>query len=180
MAGTCDQVIVALRKIVRAIELHSRALVQKYGITGPQLVVLRQLASRGELPVGRLAENASLSQATMTVILDRLEQRGLVARLRSRIDRRRVLVSLTDAGKKMLAGNPSLLQERFVSVFERLARSEQERILRTLEEVVAMMSASDLEVAPILSSGPAGASADDTTQYLHEHGSAGDAGGQGR
>ena len=67
-----DEVLKTLRRIIRVIDLHSKKLVQKYGLTGPQMLVLKELLSLNELPVSVLAKNVSLSHATVTSMLDRL------------------------------------------------------------------------------------------------------------
>ena len=90
-----DRVIAALRRIVRAIDLHSRHLVEQFGVTGPQLVALQELARLGQVPVGVLARNVHVSHPTMTGILDRLEKRGLIERTRDTQDRRRMTATPT-------------------------------------------------------------------------------------
>lgn len=153
-ATTHEQVLLALRRITRAIDLHSRSLIRSHGLTGPQLFVLRELVRRGPAPVGKLAEQANLSQPTVTGILSRLERRGLLSRERSRFDRRQVLVSVTDKGRRVAATSPSLLQERFLTEFEQLPDWEQSLILSSLQRVVAMLEARELDASPILATGP--------------------------
>ena len=97
-----DSVMIALRKIIQAIDMNSKKLVKRVGLTGPQLVILQEISSQGEVTAGEIARAVSLSQATVTGILDRLEGRGLIARQRSQSDRRRVHVSMTGAGENML------------------------------------------------------------------------------
>ncbi len=140
----CDKVLVALRRISRAIDLHSKSLVRSYGLTGPQLILLRELAASGEISVGDLARNISLSNATVTDILDRMEKRGLVERTRSSADRRRVMVKVTDVGKELLFNTPSLLQERLDAEFSKLHDWEQTLILSSLQRVAAMLEAKPL------------------------------------
>ena len=57
----CDQVLVSLRRIIRAVDLYSRKLVQKYNLTGPQLILLREIMRQKEVAIGELAKRASLS-----------------------------------------------------------------------------------------------------------------------
>ncbi len=147
-----DQVLSALRRVIRAVDLHSRQLVQSHGLTGPQALVLKALGS-ASLSAGALAEQVSLSQGTVTDILNRLEQRGLVTRLRSQSDRRRVMVALAPAGRECLASSPPLLQDRFASRFEELDDWEQSLLLASLQRIAAMMDAEELGAAPVLSSG---------------------------
>jgi len=148
----CDEVLVCLKRITRGIDLHSRRVVERYGLTVPQLIVLKELTSHGEMPVGRLAAAVSLSQATVTGILHRLKFRQLVVTNRDQTDRRRVLVHATQLGADTLRDAPSLLQERFVSEFRRLEDWEQTLILSSLQRVVTMMEAERIEAAPVLGS----------------------------
>lgn len=143
-------VVVALRRIIRAIDLRSRDLVTRYGLTGPQLTVLRELASGDGMSVGQLTRAIHLSQATVTGILDRLARRELIERHRSERDKRRVQVWLTEKGKQLTAEAPPLLQEEFTRQFNRLKDWEQTQILSALQRVVAMMEAHDLDAAAML------------------------------
>ena len=104
-----DQILGSLRRITRAIDLYSRQLAARYGLTGPQLVCMRALEALGPSTPSTLARHVDLSQATMTGILDRLEQNGLVRRERNQDDRRRVTVSLTESGAGLLGRAPSAL-----------------------------------------------------------------------
>jgi DNA-binding MarR family transcriptional regulator len=150
-----EMVLVALRRIIRATDLRSRELVTRYGLTGPQLSVLRELAPQDGISVGQLTREMLLSQATVTGILDRLARRGLIRRRRSEQDRRRVEVWLTDAGRQMLADAPPLLQEEFIRDFGRLEDWQQSQILSALQRVVSMMEARPAEPRPAVAAGPA-------------------------
>jgi DNA-binding MarR family transcriptional regulator len=148
-----DEVLRSLRRIIRAVDLYSRKLISEHGLSGPQLLCLRQLDARGPLPTGRLADAMSLSAATVCGILDRLEARGLVTRERQADDKRRVLVALTAAGAKLVAQAPSSLQDSFVFKLRALPLGEQAQVNRTLKKLVSMMSAEDLDAAPMLLAG---------------------------
>lgn len=137
----------ALRRISRSLELHSRFLAGRYGLTSPQLSILKELEHHGEMAVCQLARAAHLSQATVTGILDRLERSELVFRHRSELDKRRVLVRLTEEGTTLLSGGPTLLQERFIRRLEQLESWEQSMLLSALQRIAAMMETPDL-VAP--------------------------------
>lgn len=152
-----DQILTALRRVIRAVDLHSRRLVESHGLTGPQALLLKAVGNES-LSAGALAERVSLSQGTVTDILNRLEQRGLVTRVRSDTDRRRVMVELSPAGRDCLASSPPLLQDRFASRFEELEPWEQTQLLASLQRIAAMMDAGDIDAAPVLSSGSVRAS----------------------
>jgi DNA-binding MarR family transcriptional regulator len=148
-----EQVLTALRQIIRAIDRQSKNLEKKYGLTIPQLVVLKETEKGRELTVGEIAKKVSLSQATVTTILDRLESRGLVERHRSSEDKRRVMVRTTPHGNDILKDSPSILQEHFLRQFGKLAEWEQSLILSSLQRIVSMMNAEDIEAVPHLMSG---------------------------
>lgn len=154
-----ETILRSLRRITRAIDIHSRQLAQKHRLTGPQLVCLRQIERDGQTTPSALARQISLSQATVTGILDRLSNRGLVNRVRSDTDRRRVHVTLTEAGQQLAESAPSPLQQRFAQRLEALAPEGQARIAEVLQQIVAMMEADNLKASPLLV--PGGRPADD-------------------
>ncbi|MBN1591008.1 MAG: MarR family transcriptional regulator [Pirellulales bacterium] len=166
MLGLEDRVIAALRRITRAIDLHSRLLLKRCGLTAPQLAALRAIQRLGSISAGTLAREIHLGQATVTGILGRLESRGLVVRARGDRDRRSVLVELTPAGAELIAQAPSPLQERFRQELSRLQEWERTMILATLQRIAAMMDADAIEAAPLLGSGLAGAHEEDLSRFL--------------
>jgi DNA-binding MarR family transcriptional regulator len=148
-----DEIVSALRRIVRAIDLQSRRMVEQCGLTGPQIVVLREASRMPGSSVGALARAASLGQPTVSGILDRLEAQGFVRRERSTQDRRSSVVVVTDAGARALEQAPSLLQDRFRSELARLQEWERTQILALLQRLAAMMDAETIDAAPMLETG---------------------------
>ncbi len=151
---TTRRVMIALRRIFRAVDQHSRVLMQRYGLTGPQLTVLKEIAEREPLSLGELARAVHISQATLTGIVDRLEIRAMVERQRSSVDRRRVMVASTPAAKDVLRTAPPLLHDSFVAGFGALPEWEQTQILSSLQRLVALMEARDIAAGPILAAEP--------------------------
>ena len=148
MGGSMDydlmkDIFMDLRRIMRAMDVYSRQLAGSHGLTGPQMLCLREITTRGSLTTGALARAVALSPATLTGILDRLEARGLVSRERRPEDKRRVLVSLTPLGKQMSQELPSPLQERFGSRMTDLPIDEQTAIRAALSSVAKMMETGD-------------------------------------
>lgn len=148
-----DQILIALRRIARAIDLHSRFLAQKFGLTGPQVVLLRALVRNGQMYVAELSENVSLSHATVTDILNRLEKRALIVRTRSIADRRRIMVTPTENAIALVQQSPPLLQERFSQELEKLQEWELLQILSILQRIALMMGAKQLDASPWLVTG---------------------------
>lgn len=144
------EVLVALRQIIRATDLHSKQLMKASGLTIPQVLILRAVAELGSVTVRRLSEHISLSQATVTTVIDRLEARNLVIRGRNLQDRRVVNTRLTPLGEQALAEAPPLLQESFMVRFGGLAEWEKTLILSSLQRVAEMMGGAKLDAAPLL------------------------------
>lgn len=145
-----DEIIVAIRRIIRAVDIHSRGLIRDFSITTPQLLVLKTIQERGEETASRLSHETSISQPTLTGIVRRLHERGFIERRRSEEDRRKVLLRLTPKAEQVLASAPSPLQEEFLQRYRRLPQWEQTQLLSSLQRVVAMMEAGTLPASPLL------------------------------
>ena len=146
-----SKVLIALRRIMRAVDLHSKKLEKDYKLTGPQLLILTEIVKTDAITIGELATSVSLSNATITGIIDRLEKHGLARRIRGLNDRRQIFIEVTESCREILASAPPPLQEQFIERFEKLALGERKKILDSLEKVAAMMNVRHLEVAPMLS-----------------------------
>ncbi len=148
-----DDVLIAIRRVIRAVDLHSRKLSQSYGLTGPQALVLKEISAKKNISAGEVAKQVSLSQATITDIVKRLEQRGLVTRVRDLQDRRKTMLEITKEGKALIKAAPPLLQEQFTERFAQLQDWEQALLLSSLQRVACLMDAEELDAAPLLASG---------------------------
>ncbi len=85
-----------------------KPLLDKLGITYPQYLVLNVLWERGQDTIGSIAERLALESSTVTPLVKRLEQAGLVERRRNPADERQVVVTLTSAGTEMQARSDCL------------------------------------------------------------------------
>jgi DNA-binding MarR family transcriptional regulator len=148
-----EDVLIALRRVIRATDLHSKHLVKTTGLTAPQIMLLQAIRDKGQASIGELANDISLSQATVTTIVDRLEKRDLVYRQRSNEDKRKVYVYLSDSGSEVLKTAPLPLQENFTRRFSNLQEWEQSMILSSLQRVAVMMDAQDIDASPVLDVG---------------------------
>ena len=151
-----EPILRSLRRIVRAIDLYSKQLESRYGLTGPQLVCLRAIANQGPMTPSELSRIVDLSQGTVSGIVDRLVRRQYVSRRRDSRDRRRVVLTVARAGRDLLESAPSPLQTRFAEELERLPEENQAVIATMLEQIVKMMGAQQLDAAPVLASGEVG------------------------
>ena len=145
-----DQIVLALRRISQAIDVWSRQLWHDHGLTSPQLATLREILAGKHVSPVTLAAALHLSQPTVTGILGRLEQRGLIRREPSLTDRRRVLAIATDKGRELAAQAPPLLRDRFRHELQKISEWQRTEILAVLQRVAAMMHAPEIAEAPFL------------------------------
>ena len=148
-----EEVLIALRRVIRATDLHSKHLAKTTGLTAPQILLLKSIHAKGQATIGELANDVSLSQATVTTILDRLEKRKLVYRERSTTDKRKVHVHMTEQAIETLKKAPIPLQDHFTRQFETLQDWEQTLIISALQRLAQMMDAQDIDASPVLDVG---------------------------
>ena len=148
-----EELLIALRKVIRAIDLRSKQLKKDFGLTGPQLLVMQNIVKQPGIMVRQIADNITLSPATVTSILDRLEARELATRIRSTDDKRRVGVFLTEQGKVLLDDSPLPLQEHFTNRFHQLKEWEQSQMIATMQRLASMMDAEKIDASPVLEVG---------------------------
>lgn len=147
------RILRALRRIIQAVDIHSSKLASRHQITTPQLVTLLCVVEEGPLTPSDIAGSVHLSNSTVVGILDRLEAKDLVRRARSETDRRQVLVSATDKGRALAESAPSPLQDVFATALHALPELERTAIALSLERIVELMEARDIDAAPLLTPG---------------------------
>ncbi len=153
MTDLTEDVLISLRQISRATSLHSRRLAKDTGLTTPQLLVLKDVQQNDGTGVSDIARRISLSQATVTSLVNKLEGKGLIQRIKSTADKRRTDITLSATGQDLIDAAPPPLQENFVERFGKLEKWEQLTIVAALERLATMMDAEELDAAPLLSGG---------------------------
>lgn len=138
-------IVNGLRRVVRALELFSREIHRDFGLTAPQLWALKTLESRGPLTISELAAQLHIHQSSTSILLNRLEERGLVRRLRQQQDRRFVRVELTDRAVALCRAAPDPAQGRLVHRLSGMPASRIKRIRQSVDDVVRAMEAEDVE-----------------------------------
>lgn len=151
----------SLRRIIRAVDLHSRRLAAQHKITGPQLVCLLAVGEHEPATPSAVARIVHLSPSTVIGVLDRLEAKGLIRRVRDLKDRRLVRLSLTEQGRALVASAPSPLQDTLARAINELPEAEQAEIAGSLVRIVEMMELQHIDAAPILTTGLIDAASDE-------------------
>jgi len=139
----------AVRSIVRALRLNTRSIEGKLGISLAQLFVLQQLSEKPSDSLNELAERTATHQSSVSVVVRRLVDRGLVTRVASPADRRRVLIALTAAGEHVLRGAPPTVQSDLMNGMSRM-QPEQRAALAELLEAWVLASGIDLAAPPMM------------------------------
>ncbi|MCC5999237.1 MAG: MarR family transcriptional regulator [Pararhodobacter sp.] len=143
-----------IRRLVRALDVHSRRIDRQVGLTLPQLMVLAALGRLGEVTSRALAAEADLSPPTVVGILDKLEAKGLVQRYRSVRDRRIVHARVTPAGQAALARAPDPLGKRLGEGFRALPPLKRQQVVGALA-LVGQLAGEEEAADDLPESGPA-------------------------
>ncbi len=125
----------ALRRLVRALRLSARAAEKTVGISGAQLFVLQELAAAPVDSLGALAARTHTDQSSVSVVVRRLVEHGLVARRHAVTDARRVELALTASGRAVLRRAPEPVQKRLLAALARLSPPRRRVLARTLTEI---------------------------------------------
>jgi DNA-binding MarR family transcriptional regulator len=142
-ADTIRDVMDSLRRIVRDLRLSARDAERAAGISGAQLFVLQMLADEPASSLNDLAERTLTDQSSVSVVVKRLTERRLVARKTSPLDGRRIELSLTAAGRRLLARCPEPTQARLVAALRRLSAGELSHLTTSLAHLVREMGIED-------------------------------------
>jgi DNA-binding MarR family transcriptional regulator len=108
-------IVESIRRLVRAEYLDSQQMSKQYGLTAPQSLVLRLLIKRGALSSADLSRQMYVTPSNITGIIDRLEKKGLVERIRQQGDRRVALITLTQSGQNLGKTIPDPIEKKIVN-----------------------------------------------------------------
>ncbi len=132
-----------LPKIVRDLRIARLIDEVKPGLTTSQLMILLILKdTKGvPLPVGKLAQELSVSFPSVSGIVDRLHKEKLIERSHSRKDRRLVLVKLTDTGKDIVEKLLNDFEKLLFNVLEKMPETERRTVMKAIEKVFEFSAA---------------------------------------
>lgn len=136
----------SLRALVRAVRISTRAVEKAIGISGAQLFVLQQLEEAPARSVNELADRTSTHQSSVSTVVSRLVERGLVKRDPSPEDARRMQISITERGRKLLATAPRTAQSQMQ---EAMGRMGVERVRVLAEGLDALVRESGFSSGPV-------------------------------
>jgi DNA-binding MarR family transcriptional regulator len=139
-----DDVTVALhafRRIVQALRVSGHDAERHVGLSGAQLFALQQLARFPGSSVNELAARTFTHQSSVSVVVARLVERRLVAKIAAPNDRRRLRLALTDAGRAIIRRAPEPAQERLIAGLASLSPPDRRTLAASLHAVAETMAA---------------------------------------
>ena len=128
-----SQIISMNRNINRTLRHEFHGLMQDSGFTFPQLSVISILAKNGKQKVSDISERIGLSDSTVSGILDRLEQKGIIERKRNKDDRRVVKIYLSNGSQEICQEFHRKREEYFAHLLKELSEQEINDIIKGLE-----------------------------------------------
>jgi DNA-binding MarR family transcriptional regulator len=139
----------AIRSLVASLSRSARSIEWRTGFTNAQLFLLRQLAATDALSVNELAERARTNQSTVSSVVGRIVRAGLVQRASVPDDGRRVALSLTPRGRRLLRRAPTPPTEALFDALESLTDHEARALGTGLAALLAALGLKP-EPAPML------------------------------
>ena len=138
------EIVQGLRRIVKPLHTYSQDVRNAYGLTGQQLWALKTLQTSGPMSAGRLAAALAVHQSSVSILIDRLEKRGLVRRSRGAHDHRVVEMELTRRGAALVADAPAAAQGRLLHALEGMPPRQVRSIRHAVDRLLQAMEASDV------------------------------------
>ena len=139
-------IIYSIRRLMQAGELYTKELNKVYNISSAQLYCLLILHENGPLPPSQIAKLMMVNSSTITGIIDRLEQKNLVTRMRISTDRRVITVELTKNGMILAKNAPPPIQHKLFDGLSKLSEKDIKKISDSLLKLTDMLDVQDLEV----------------------------------
>jgi DNA-binding MarR family transcriptional regulator len=146
------EILISIRKIVRALTIESKTIEKEYGLSIPQFLCLDHLQKSPQYQTSQkqLKELLNLNSSTVTGIINRLEKKGLVARLPKAGDRRVTHITLTASGIKLIEEIPNVLHNRLTSKLDMLTNEQRMEVKKALEIITNAMQIKEIDASPIL------------------------------
>jgi DNA-binding MarR family transcriptional regulator len=136
-----QRILDSIRRLVRLLRLADRAAQNELGLSGAQLFVLQELGKTPSLSLNELAERTRTDQSSVSVVVTRLVEAGLVARDRDTRDARRLVLTLTKAGLAAVRRSAPAAQERILEIVDGMATAERKRFADAFEHLVTELGA---------------------------------------
>ena len=148
-----QDLVLSVRRLVRAAYIDSQKISKRYGLTEPQSAVLRNLLSKGPLSSADLSRHLFVTPSNITGIIDRLEKKQLVERIKKEGDRRITLIILTEAGDALSKTLPDPIMKKFIAELADLEPEHVQLLAMAMNQILNLIDTEDIEEAALELSG---------------------------
>lgn len=138
---TKDRIIADFRGAMAELRCIGSEKLVRVGISMTQLHVMSMLERHGDMAMSRLAEMIDVSLSSATGLVDRMEERGYLERLRVPDDRRVVLVRISETGRKLLDEIEVLRTEMLRTVLDRMDPDQLDGLARATADLRGALAA---------------------------------------
>ena len=143
------EIVDAIRRLYRAVYLDSAKMSRQFGLTGSQSGVLRNLVAHGPLSSAALSRRLYVTPSNVTGVIDRLERKGLVERVRKEGDRRIALITLTEKGDELSKSLPDPIEKKLISELGDLEIEHVQLLSMAMNQVLNLIDTTGVEDAPM-------------------------------
>jgi len=145
-------VLIQIRRIVRAVNLESKRIEREHGISIPQFLCLKFLYKQNNYAANHrlIKDYLQLNASTVTGIVHRLEKKKLVAKLPSAEDKRQTMIAITTQGAELLEKVPDPLHERLKIKLKELSPDELKGLRDAFNTIADFLNIDEVDAAPII------------------------------
>jgi DNA-binding MarR family transcriptional regulator len=138
-------IVESIRRLVRAEYLDSQKMSKQYGLTAPQSLVLRLLIKKGAMSSADLSRQMYVTPSNITGIIDRLEIKGLVERIRKQGDRRIALITLTQSGQELGKTIPDPIEKKILNQLANMEIEQLQILAMALNQILTLIEKKEAE-----------------------------------
>ncbi|MEE4164502.1 MAG: MarR family transcriptional regulator [Desulfocapsaceae bacterium] len=136
-----------LRTIFKAAQAHSKITEKECGLSSAKLWMLYEISAKPGILVSQLARELSIHPSTCSNMLDKIEEKELIHRDRSKMDQRSVHIYLTDKGRQLLNKAPSPPQGKLSSTLQALSPEQLADLESSLKIFIEALHFEDSKAA---------------------------------
>ncbi|MFZ7126151.1 MAG: MarR family winged helix-turn-helix transcriptional regulator [Desulfobacterales bacterium] len=134
-------IVDSIRQLYRMVYQDAFKVCRRYGLTASQSAVLRTLFMHGPMSSAELSRKLFVTPSNITGIIDRLEKKQLVERVRMQRDRRVAMITLTDGGQEISRDLPDPAENKLVVALAHLDEDRVEYLRKAMEEILSLVEA---------------------------------------
>ena len=127
------EIIMLIKEVYTSMHSQIACHMKESGLTPQQVMVIKIIGHEKEVTISRLCEEMSLAKATVSGIVQRLEDAGYVEKLKKATDKRNTYIVFSEQGNKLAKEWREKMNESFCKVFEHLSEEEMEQIKESLK-----------------------------------------------